>query len=194
MLAKAKQCLQAAQQRQKHTADARRADVQFAVGEQVLLSTKNLTLKMQGSNKLLPRFIGPFKVTQQVNAVAYRLELPAILKVHDVFHVSLLKQYKPGGRTQPPPLPIMIDGEPEFEVETILSHRSRRRGRGKAKTQFLIKWLGYGEEHNSWEPEANVRNCARLLSEYWARVALQSELKRSPEASGVAGPRKRRKV
>jgi hypothetical protein len=112
VLTKAKKCLQAAQQRQKRIADSHRVDVQFAVGEQVLLSTKNLSLKMQGSNKLLPRFIGPFKITQQVNAVAYRLDLPAVLQIHPIFHVNMLKQYKPGGRTQPPPLPTLIDGVP----------------------------------------------------------------------------------
>lgn len=188
---KAKKCFHAAQQRQKRLADQRRADVHFAEGEQVLLSTKNLTLKMQGSNKLLPRFIGPFKIAQQVNAVAYRLELPPVLKIHDVFHVSLLKQYRPSGRVQPPPLPILIDGVLEFEVEAILKHRKRRYGRGKPKVQYLVKWLGYGEEHNSWEPEANVCNCPLRVNEYWARVAHVEQQKR--DADEVEGPPSKRR-
>jgi hypothetical protein len=192
-LARAKKCLDAAQQRQKRIADAHRADVQFAVGELVLLNTKNLTLKMQGSSKLLPRFIGPFKVVQQVNAVAYRLELPAVLKIHNVFHVSLLKQYKPTGRTQPPPLPILVDGELEFEVEAILSHRKRRVSHGQPKVEYLVKWLGYGEEHNSWEPESGVRNSPLCINEYWARLAQREELKRDADALGVAQPRRKRR-
>ena len=160
--------------------------MQYAVGEQVLLSTKNLSLKMQGTTKLLPRFIGPFTITERIGAVAYRLDLPPVLKVHNVFHVSLLKQYKPGGRKSPPPLPILVEGVPEFEVESILNHR--RRGRTK---QYLVKWLGYGEEHTTWEPESCVRNCPERINEYWARVAQRAEHKRGAVRAADEQPQKR---
>jgi hypothetical protein len=125
--------------------------------------------------------------------VAYRLELPPVLKVHDVFHASLLKQYKPGGRTQPPPLPILIDGVAEFEVEAILKHRNRQSGRrGKPKVEYLVKWLGYGEEHNSWEPESCVRNCPLRVNEYWARVAQREQHKRGADASSEAAKKRRK--
>ena len=38
-------------------------------------------------------------------------------------------------------------------------------------SRHLLKWLGYGQEHNSWEPEANVANCPELIGEYWQRIA-----------------------
>ena len=173
-LREAKSCLQAAQQRQKRFADEHRADVQLAVGEQVLLCTKNIKLK--GSTKLLPRWIGPFKVTECINVVAYRIDLPPVLKIHNVFHVSLLKQYKPGGRVQPPPLPEVIDGFEEYEVETILAHKKRGR-----KYWYYIKWLGYPTEHNQWVPQQNLTNCPQSVNEYWARVALRAEHKRGSQ-------------
>lgn len=201
---KAKAALQAAQQRQKHNADTRRRAVEFAVGDEVFLFTSNIKLKFKGTPKLLPKWLGPFKVTAVINPVAYRLDLPSSLKLHNVFHVSLLKAVKtrPGNpSTVPPPPPIIIDGEYEYEVETVLSHRFLRNN----KTEFLVKWLGYGPEHNTWENEADCANCPEKLSEYWDRVKSQksaaqaaAQRKRArkrkastqPSASVVAGSRR----
>jgi hypothetical protein len=170
-ISEAKRCLQAAQQRQKAYADEHRRDVAFKVGDQVLLSTKNLTLKMVGSSKLMPKYVGPFTISRKVNKVAYELDLPPCMKIHNVFHVSLLNAYRSDGSVHPPPPPTLVDGELEYEVERILLHRDRHPVRGyKMKREFLIKWLGYGPEHNTWEPEANMTNCPELLSAYWASV------------------------
>jgi hypothetical protein len=170
---KAKAAMDAAQQRQKVYADARRRDVDFEVGQQVLLSTTNIKPKFKGSAKLLPKWIGPYKVTEVINPVAYRLDLPDTLKLHSVFHASLLKPYKQDGRVQPPPPPEMIEGDFEYEVEAILSHRFLRGN----KLEFLVRWLGYGHEHDTWEPEANCVNSSELITEYWARVKTQKEKK-----------------
>jgi len=62
--------MQAAQQRQKHYADTRLRAVELAVGDEVFLSTTNINLKFKGSMKLLPKWLGPFKVTQVINPVA----------------------------------------------------------------------------------------------------------------------------
>jgi hypothetical protein len=90
-LAQAKSCLLAAQSRQRAYANTKRRDVSFSVGEEVLLSTRNLKLKVVAANarKLLPNFLGPFTVVKRVNAVAYKLGLPETMKVHIVFHVSI---------------------------------------------------------------------------------------------------------
>jgi hypothetical protein len=118
----------------------------IAVGDSVFLSTANIKLKFKGSPKLLPRWVGPFKVLEQINPVVFRLELPSNLNVvHNVFHISLLKPVSPSTSTVAPPLPTMIDGEMEYEVEQIESHRFV----GHGKVQFLVKWLGYGVEHNT---------------------------------------------
>ena len=69
----AKRNLVRAQQRQKSGADNRRRDVEFQVGDEKLLSTRNLRLKALGARKLLHRFIRSFAIVARVGDVAYRL-------------------------------------------------------------------------------------------------------------------------
>ena len=64
----------------------------------------------------------------------------------------------------PPPLPIVVDGALEYEVERVLLHRSQSSGRMKVY-DYLIKWQGYGPEHNSWKPKSNLLRL--LIDEYW---------------------------
>ena len=65
-------------------------DVQFVVGDTVLLSTQNLRLKGI-PHKLQRKFCGPYKILEKIGAQAYRLKLPDAWRIHLVFHVSLLK-------------------------------------------------------------------------------------------------------
>ena len=183
-LTQAKACLQAAQSRQKRYADERRQPLTFQVGDRVLLSTRHAKLSTVSSKKLLPKWIGSFMVTTKVGEAAYRLELPASLKWHNVFHVSLLRPYVDGGRVDPPPLPEIIEGETEYVVEQILSHRDVGRGK-RTKRQYLVKWEGYGDEHNSWEPLGHLTNCGGAIQGYW----------KEKEALGTdsQGPSKRRR-
>jgi len=116
----------------------------------------------------MPRYMGPFTVIQKINPVAYRVALPAHMKIHDVFNVSLLREYQPSGRTQPPPPPLEIEGEWEFEVETVLNERTVRRSR-RATQEYHAKWKGYDAENNTWELEANLVNARDAFTHYRAR-------------------------
>jgi hypothetical protein len=99
-LARAKASLLAARSRQKLSADKRRREVELDVGQKVLLSTINLKLAHPGTRKLLPKWVGPFKVTERIGKVAYKLDLPQNLKMHNVFHVQLLNKYRDNGKVQ----------------------------------------------------------------------------------------------
>jgi len=98
--------------------------------------------------------------------VAYQMDLPKELKIRDVFHVSLLHPYKSDGTVQPPP-PSLIEGQEEFEVHMMLDHRDRLVSTKGHKREFLVRWLGYGPEHDTWEPEENLQNCQESLGRYW---------------------------
>ena len=173
------QSMAAAQQRQKGYADRKRKDAGISVGDQVLLSTCNAGLKTVSCRKFLPKLIGPFHVIERVGEVADKLDLPPYLKWHPVFHVALLVRYKDGSRVLPPPLPVMIDGEPQFEVEAILDHKTRG-----TSVHYLVQWKGYGPEHNSWEPTGNLKGCMAILKEYkTSRASAGAAPARSPRAS-----------
>ena len=130
--------------------------------------TKHLALKVprDGTPKLMPKWTGPFAISEVVNEVAYRLQLPANLKIHDVFHVSLLKPFLSDGRYQAPPPPVSVDGELEYELECILNHRDHRVGRGSYR-QYLVSWVNQGPHGNTWEFESDLTNCEEELRRYW---------------------------
>ena len=143
----AKDALISAQEKQAKYYNKGHKDLEFQEGDQVMLSTQNLLPAVdlkRVSQKLTPRFIGPYKVEKKVSTTAYKLSLPPNIKVHPVFHVSLLKHYSPNkfeGRKEMPPPPeffISPNSEPEFEVEKVLDKRTYYR-----KPQYLIKWKGY---------------------------------------------------
>ena len=102
LTARARKCMLAAQQRQKRYNDQHRISVEHDVGSEVLLSTKHLTLKVLsiGSNKLMLKWVGPFKVLKCIGPLTCRLKLPESMKVHNV---SYLKACKSDGRRPPPP-------------------------------------------------------------------------------------------
>jgi len=110
------------------------------------------------------------------------------MKCHPVFHVSLLKAYRTDGRVQPPPPPIEVDGELEYEVEQILDKRVVKR-RGSSRVHYLVKWVGYGVAHNTWEPEENLVNCSKLVAAYEQGLSKATRIRESgkkPKAVNVS--------
>ena len=60
----------------------------------------------------------------------------------------------------------MSDDEYEYEVDQILT----RKGNHPGKRKFLVAWKNYPAEHNTWEPESNLKNSHTLLQQYWATL------------------------
>ncbi|KAJ9507469.1 hypothetical protein QJQ45_006508 [Haematococcus lacustris] len=159
----ARHFMELAQQRQAYMANKGRKEVEYHTGQLVLLSTKNLRMKPGKAKKLLPRFIGPFKVLEHVGPVAVRLDLPqAMARMHPVFHVSLLRPYTSEHPHLPPPVE-WLDEAPLYEVEKLLAHRGVRAGKARG---YLVKWQGYDDSYNTWEPRNNLVNCLEVLTAY----------------------------
>ena len=134
---------------------------------------KNLRLPYQAT-KLAPKRHGPFHITKEVSPVAYQLSLPASWTIHDVFHASLLLPYQENAIHGPnflKPPPDLIQGAEEYEVEHLVNHQCHGKSR---MLQYFVKWKGYPESDNTWEPAQNV-HAPDLLKKYYQRYSLQDK-------------------
>ena len=140
----------------------------FRVGQKVWLTTKNL--KMNISPKFMPKAEGPFTIIKKLGYLTYQLELLKTWKIHNNFHAVMLKPYienKTYGVHFNKPPPDIVNKEEEYKVEKILS--SRRHG---SNYKYLIKWKGYPNSDNLWEPEENLVNARKKLNKYQRRQNL----------------------
>ena len=134
----AKAALEKAQEDMRRYANRHRSEaVGYKVRDLVLLSTKDLKWQMVGwcSEKLVKRFVGPYKIKAIISSNIVELKLPTTIKIHLVVNVSQIKRYvdQVDGQRKEVPQPMVIEGEEEWKVEKILN---KRKVQGKDK--FLV--------------------------------------------------------
>ena len=102
--------------------DLKRKHLEFQVGDHVYLKVKfrRNSLNLGNYVKLAPRFCGPFYILAQIGPVAYQLALPANLTIHNVFHVSLLKNYVHDPTRMINWNLVQMEPEDEFQVKPLL--------------------------------------------------------------------------
>lgn len=162
----------------------------FREGDRVWLDTRNLKVD-RPSRKLSEKYIGPFKITKVVSPVTYQLGLPANLRIHNVFHVNLLRAAAtdplPGQqKSLQPAVRLVADktGTKEWLIEDILKSRITRNKEKKFRLEYLVRWKG---SQPSWQPQKNlVPGCEALLYEFHVRFPNQpcpKELERRRSSS-----------
>jgi hypothetical protein len=120
----------------------------FKTRDQVWLNRTNIATE-RPSRKLNVRKLGLFRIGEIVreNKQTFRLELSLQMRIHLVFHSSLLEPYKGNiieDRNQPPLMLKIIDNEEEYEVEEVLDSKITYR-----KLYYLISWKEYSESERS---------------------------------------------
>ena len=138
---------------QKRYYDKKRVEApSLKEGDKVYLRRRNkgktnFNLKTKRtSTKLDYLKLGPFTIKRKLDYDNYELSLPTRMRIHPVFHISMLNKTSN---------PVTSKNEPiddaEYEVERILKKRTRQ-----GKVEYLVKWLGYENCDNSWEPITNL--------------------------------------
>lgn len=137
------------------TANRHRRDVEYKVGDLVLLKLqlyRQHSVARPLSQKLARRYYGPFSITERIGAVAYRLALPEGSKIHDVFHVGLLRPFVEGSS------PVAAVFPSDFARGKVISRPTKMVGRrrvmrdGVAVEEVLVQWDDDAGSVPSWEP------------------------------------------
>jgi hypothetical protein len=129
----------------------------FSEGDMVYLVRRNIKTD-RPSLKLDFKKLGPFAVKKRIKEVTYELTLPETMKIHPVFHVSLLEPAPPGSK---PAEHVVAEEHGVYEAERIMDKKVENR-----QTFYLVKWKNYPESENTWEPVKHLTNCQRLVKQF----------------------------
>jgi hypothetical protein len=182
---RASAALKRAQESYTRFADRKRLEPPpFQIGDRVWLLRRYIKTT-QPSPKLDSKRLGPFPITAAIGTRAFRLALPPTMKIHPVFHVSLLEPYNPNtlpNRTQPvPPPPEVLneDDTYDWEVDKILDSRFYYR-----RLQYYVDWKGLPPEERQWVEATDFHRDDDVVLEYHAaypdRPSYENQQTRAP--------------
>ena len=120
--------------------------------------------------KLSEKFLGPFEVIGKPSSHSYQVKLPAHLQsIHPVFHISQLEPTSPSsieGRYNPPPSPIEVEGDIEYEIAQVLD--SKLDHRRKSPLLYYVQWAGYEgtDDEFSWLGANELNHALELVQEF----------------------------
>ena len=162
--------LKIARDRQKSYADNRRRDLQFEIGDWVFLKIPSWkgVLRFGKRGKLRPRYIGPYEIISRVGPIAYILDLPSELsKVHNVFHVSMLRKYIPDPSHVLRDQPVELKDNLTYKEQPMqIVDRKEQILRNKVIPLVKVLWGNHEREAATWEPEAQMhRQYPQLFSD-----------------------------
>lgn len=168
-----KQNIKQALEKHSFWANKKRKDApEFKVGDRVWLLRRNIKTT-RPSDKLDYKRLGPFPVTECIGTSAFRLRLPASMKIHPVFHVSLLEEYHPNQLPsrdveEPPEPEVLEDGTMVYTVEKILDSKYSGQGANR-HLQYFVHWQGYPIADRSWIIASDIKANHPLVLDFHTR-------------------------
>lgn len=147
--------------------------VKVKVGDKVYLRLhQGYTIPGLANHKLSHQRVGPFTVLEKIGNLAFRLQLPPVMRIHPVISIAQLEPATPGpdpygrsmDRDSPPVEDEHINSEaPSYEIERLLEKRIAH-----DRPYYLVKWKNYGNEHNVWYPIQALDDAKDLVAEHEA--------------------------
>jgi len=159
-----------AQRQYQPSTDSRRQQLlDFQVGQSVFVKSQYFqTTRL--SKKLSEKYLRPYKIIAQPSLQSFTLRLlDTIRAIHLVFYVSILEPAIPNvfqQRSKPPPVPVIIDGEPEYEISKIVD--SKIDHQRACKLLYKVIWLGYKDTDNDskWLPVTELEHAKELVNDF----------------------------
>ncbi|XP_073017808.1 uncharacterized protein [Primulina eburnea] len=148
------------QSRQKSYGDQRWRDLEFHVGYHVFVKVALMkgVMRFGKKGKISPRYIRPFEILERVGKLAYRVSLPLNLaRIHNVFHVSMLRKYMPIHSHVLNYEPIQLTPHLSFEEKPSQTlDRQEKRLQNKVIKMVKVKSLNHSEEEATWKTETET--------------------------------------
>ena len=143
-----------------------RQDVTFKEGDLVFLSSKNIIID-RPCKKLDDKMFGPFLVKAVVGS-SYKLELPKIMRIYNVFHPKLLNLAVINslfGQKNPPLIAIIVKGKEEWVVEDILNSK-----KPWGRLKYKVKWEDVDKDFNWYNVDrGEFDNAKDVVEDYHTR-------------------------
>ena len=144
----------------------------------VKLLSEQLRFMRSRDKRLFRKYEGPLLIVAKVGKCSYKVEIPAWMKVHPVFHVSNLKPHQPNQIDPTRNLPVReavnIKPPKQKEVEEILAERTYRRSH-RRRQQYLVKWKGLEDAEISWENAADLeKKCKQKIEDFRQKTVVES--------------------
>lgn len=132
----------------------------FSEGDMVYLLAKNINTK-RTNKKLDDKYLGPYEIKKKISENNYELKLPTSVKLHPIFHISLLESAEGTIKVSPRKQEPEVEDPLEYKVEKIISKKWIN-----GEWLYEVRWEGYAETENTWEPAKHLTHCQRKLQEF----------------------------
>ncbi len=143
----------------------------------VYLLRRNIKTK-RSSNKLNHTKLKSFEILEEKKSINYKLNLSASMRIHLIFHISLLKSADLNTSIQTESSEIDSESQNiKYEVKNILDWQNI-----KDQSHWLVKWKDYEHIENTWESKRNLKNCQTLLQQFQLRNSVSQSLMKSQSA------------
>lgn len=177
---KAEEAIQFARVRQKHRHDRHHRTLQLQPGDKVFLRLHHGYKLMGNMNRKLDRQRdGPMEVLERIGKNAYRIKIPAGMKIHDVVNVQQLIPLPPGddpyGRKYPPRDRAITADRADKHFQHIDFFVNDKTG----TFEYLVKWTDQPHSHNAWVPVAALGQAKDLRKNFDAEFPVTAEEKRT---------------